>query len=106
VFPQLSWKKSGFLDVASETFATDTYSFCSLETWYGIGEETMLQSFNFIFSILSTLLIKRQINEFEDTYEEEFGSRTRNPAKRAGGFARMDVWQFAFMVPYTTALLL
>lgn len=52
-----------------------------------LEKQTMLQSLNPIFSILFTLLIERQINEFEDTDENELGSRTRNPVKRAGGLA-------------------
>lgn len=56
--------------------------------------------------MLATLVIKRQINEFEDTYEKELGSRTRDSANRAGSFAQMDVWRFTFMMPCTRPLLL
>lgn len=86
VFSQLTWEKRDFLHVPRQPSAEGTWAFCSTETWPGIGEADCASKLKpHFFNTFYTLNWKT--DEFEDTDENELGSRTRNPVKRAGGLA-------------------
>lgn len=80
---QLSWKGRHFLQTGEDIWAS-----CGLESGVALQKQAMIQSSVPTSAILSTLAVGRQTNESEDPYGKELGSRTRNPAKRAGGFAQ------------------